>query len=144
MLPETIPLKSTIMNDSSMAVSCPRCSADTAGSDWCDRCQRRVGPPPVILYEKRSSSRAPRRWRVHRRYLHLTAAVLSLLLPGAGQVYKGRVAAGIAWLLVIVAAYVLVGPPGLLLHLMCVVTAGSAARQMRRPFRAEGIAWPAK
>lgn len=120
---------------------CPRCGGDTGATIWCDACQRRTTPAPVYRIEKRSSSRGPRRWLVRRKYLHTTAALMSLLLPGAGQVYKGRVPAGVAWFVVIVASYAMVGLPALLVHLMCVVTAGSAARVLRRPFLYDGVSW---
>jgi hypothetical protein len=66
---------------------------------------------------------------------------MSLLLPGAGQVYKGRVAIGVAWFVVVAAGYWLVGLPALLVHLMCVVMAGSAARVVRLPFLYNGVGW---
>jgi hypothetical protein len=91
--------------------------------------------------EKRSTNRQPRRWFVRRRYLHTTAALMSLVVPGAGQVYKGRVLIGLAWLVVVVGSYVAVGLPALLVHLMCVVFAGSAARVVRLPFLYDGVGW---
>jgi hypothetical protein len=116
--------------------SCPRCGA-VSETDWCDACERRISAPPIIRYEKRSSDRRPRRWRVPRRYVHLIAALLSLVLPGAGQVYKGRNVAGALWFVGVAACYWLVGLPALLVHLMCVVFAGSAAPPIRRPVRVE-------
>lgn len=117
---------------------CPRCRKTTATPGWCDACQRRTTPKKDYRIERRRSGRRPRRWMVNRRYLHLTAALMSLAVPGAGQVYKGRIAAGIAWFAVVVAGYWAFGWPGLIVHLMCVVTAGSAARELRRPFLYDG------
>jgi hypothetical protein len=108
---------------------------------WCDACQRRTAPAREYRIERRSTSRRPRRWLVRRRHLHKTAALMSLILPGAGQAYKGRVAVGAVWLVVVAACYWAVGPPALLVHLMCVVTAGSAARVVRLPFLYDGVAW---
>ena len=122
------------------ATLCPRCGAPGT-ADWCEACQRRITSPREYRIEQRSSDRRPRRWRVKRRHLHKTAALMSLLLPGAGQVYKGRVAVGAAWFVVIVACYWAVGLPALLVHLMCVVTAGSAARVIRLPFQYDGVSW---
>jgi hypothetical protein len=119
---------------------CPRCGcAGVAG--WCDACQRRIAPAPEYRIEKRSTSRHPRRWFVRRRHLHKTAALMSLIVPGAGQVYKGRVVIGIAWFLVVAGCYWMVGLPALLVHLMCVVMAGSAARVVRLPFLYDGAGW---
>ena len=53
------------------------------------------------------------------------AAVLSLVIPGAGQMYKGEIGGGIAWLVFIVIGYVMFVFPGLILHLVCIVNAAS-------------------
>ncbi len=51
------------------------------------------------------------------------AAVLSLVIPGAGQMYKGKIGKGILYLLVVVAGYSLFIIPGLILHILCIVDA---------------------
>lgn len=122
------------------AALCSRCGAPGAAG-WCDPCQLRTAAAPEYRIEKRSSGRSPRRWLVRRRHLHKTAALMSLLLPGAGQVYKGHLAAGAAWFAVVAACYWVMGPPALLVHLMCVVMAGSAARVVRLPFLYDGVSW---
>lgn len=53
------------------------------------------------------------------------AAILSLVIPGAGQMYKGKVGAGIIWLLVVVVGYAALIVPGLILHLVCILNAAS-------------------
>ena len=53
------------------------------------------------------------------------AAVLSLVIPGAGQMYKQQIGGGIAWLICTVLGYCLFIIPGLILHLICIVTAAS-------------------
>ena len=53
------------------------------------------------------------------------AAVLSLVIPGAGQMYKGDVGAGILWLIITMIGYLFFILPGLILHLVCIVTAAS-------------------
>jgi TM2 domain-containing membrane protein YozV len=53
------------------------------------------------------------------------AAVLSLIIPGAGQMYKGEVGGGLAWLFLVVLGYVFFVIPGFLLHILCIVTAAS-------------------
>lgn len=53
------------------------------------------------------------------------AALLSFLIPGAGQMYKGKVVAGLIWFFVVIIGYILLVLPGLVLHLICIVTAAS-------------------
>lgn len=53
------------------------------------------------------------------------AAVLSLLIPGAGQMYRGHVRNGLIWLVAIVIGYITSVFSGLFLHLLCVVSAAS-------------------
>ena len=53
------------------------------------------------------------------------AAVLSLIIPGAGQMYKGQVANGLCWLVFVVIAYFMLVVPGLILHLFCIIGAAS-------------------
>jgi TM2 domain-containing membrane protein YozV len=59
----------------------------------------------------------------------LLAAVLSLLVPGAGQLYAGNVVTAILWFVLVGASYTLV-LPGILLHLVCIATAASAAHRL--------------
>lgn len=56
------------------------------------------------------------------------AAVLSLVIPGAGQMYAGSVGGGIAWLIFVVLGYLAFVVPGLILHLLCILSAASSAR----------------
>ncbi|REJ90923.1 MAG: hypothetical protein DWQ35_15500 [Planctomycetota bacterium] len=60
----------------------------------------------------------------HRRWSPLVAMLLSFLIPGVGQMYKGQVVNGIVWLLVVVVGYFFLIIPGLVLHLFCIVGAG--------------------
>jgi hypothetical protein len=53
------------------------------------------------------------------------AAVLSLVIPGAGQMYKGNVGGGICWLIGTIFAYCFFIFPGLVVHLLCIISAGS-------------------
>jgi TM2 domain-containing membrane protein YozV len=57
------------------------------------------------------------------------AAVLSLLVPGAGQLYTGNVMSAILWFLLVGAGYVLI-LPGIFLHLFCIAFAASAANRL--------------
>ena len=51
------------------------------------------------------------------------AAVLSVLLPGLGQVYAGRLLAGALWFLATAFAYWAILVPGFLAHAVCVWSA---------------------
>ncbi len=50
-------------------------------------------------------------------------AVLSFLWPGLGQMCKGQVGAGIAWMLGTLVGYICLILPGVVIHLMCIVDA---------------------
>jgi TM2 domain-containing membrane protein YozV len=57
------------------------------------------------------------------------AALLSLLVPGAGHIYAGRFAAGVLWFIIVGLGYTLL-IPGLFLHLWCVASAAGAAHRL--------------
>lgn len=61
------------------------------------------------------------------------AALFSLLIPGAGQMYVGHVGAGLLWLVVVAIGYVFFILPGLTLHVLCIIMAYSAAIAKARP-----------
>ncbi|MFO0690825.1 MAG: DUF6677 family protein [Myxococcota bacterium] len=63
------------------------------------------------------------------------AAVLAILVPGAGHLYLGRFRAAAAWLVAILAGYWAVFFPGLLLHAISIAVAYRAARA--RPFASQ-------
>lgn len=60
-----------------------------------------------------------------RRWSPALAAVLSLLLPGLGQLYKGQLLNAVAWFLLVGFGYLALVLPGLVLHFFCVVGAAS-------------------
>jgi len=76
---------------------------------------------PCVLcdpYERRARSRAPHPgW----------AAVLSVLIPGLGQVYSGRLLAGALWFLAASFGYWAILVPGFLIHAASVLFAYRAA-----------------
>jgi TM2 domain-containing membrane protein YozV len=84
---------------SNAAVACPSCGHPIAG--------------PVQVY----ASAPIRKWSPG------VAAVLSLVIPGAGQIYKGQIANGVAWLIIVPIGYVMFIIPGAILHLCCIVGA---------------------
>lgn len=53
------------------------------------------------------------------------AAVLSFFIPGAGQIYRGRIGSGLLWLVFVVGGYLLFIFPGLILHILCIISAAS-------------------
>jgi hypothetical protein len=53
------------------------------------------------------------------------AAVLSFLIPGLGQMYKGQVLSGLCLFIMVLVGYVFCVVPGLLLHLFCIIGAAS-------------------
>jgi TM2 domain-containing membrane protein YozV len=59
------------------------------------------------------------------------AAVLSVLIPGLGQVYAGRRGAGAGWFLATGFAYWAILIPGFLVHAFCVWSAYECARDFR-------------
>jgi hypothetical protein len=59
------------------------------------------------------------------------AAVLSIIVPGAGQLYAGRPLTAIAWFMLVSMGYLLLIVPGVLLHVLCVASAASAAHHWR-------------
>lgn len=59
------------------------------------------------------------------------SAVLSVLVPGLGQVYSGRLLAGGLWFLATSLAYWAILVPGFLVHALCVWSAFQSAREWR-------------
>jgi TM2 domain-containing membrane protein YozV len=51
------------------------------------------------------------------------AAVLSLFIPGAGQMYKGKIGEGVGWLIFTVIGYAFLICPGFIIHLACIFSA---------------------
>lgn len=59
------------------------------------------------------------------------AAVLSLIVPGAGQLYAGRPVSAVTWFVLVTIGYLLLVVPGILLHVLCIASAASAAHHWR-------------
>lgn len=60
-----------------------------------------------------------------KRWSRLVAGLLSFIIPGAGQLYKGQVVNAIAWFVLTTIGYIAFIIPGLILHLLCIVGAVS-------------------
>ena len=99
--------------------SCPYCAEQIQGAAVvCRHCNRdvRTGQLPSVTV-------------VSERWNPGVAAVLSIFIPGLGQVYKSQLLKGLAWFVFVVMGYALFIIPGLLLHLWCVI--GAAQRDAR-------------
>lgn len=94
-------------------VQCPECQHQISElAPTCPYCGYRLMPdPPSTL------SVPIRQWSPG------IAAVLSLVIPGAGQMYKGQVLNGLVWLGVVIIGYFLFIVPGLVMHFFCIIGA---------------------
>lgn len=54
---------------------------------------------------------------------YFVAALLTIILPGLGHVYRGKVAEGVLWCVCVQLAYMLFILPGLVLHILCIYEA---------------------
>ncbi len=66
------------------------------------------------------------------------------MIPGAGQMYKGQIGGGLAWLMFTVLGYLMLLIPGVLLHVLCIFDAASgdpapAAPATSKDLIAEGM-----
>lgn len=59
-----------------------------------------------------------------KRWSRAVAFLLSLLIPGLGQLYKGQFISAVAWFVFVLVGYVFI-VPGLILHVCCVIGAAS-------------------
>lgn len=55
----------------------------------------------------------------------VVAGLLSFILPGIGQMYRGKVGAGVGWLVGTMIGYMFFLIPGLIIHIVCIVDACS-------------------
>ena len=60
------------------------------------------------------------------------AAVLSVIVPGLGQVYNGQLGAGLLWVLATSFGYWAILVPGFLFHVLSVYFAFQSAKDRRR------------
>ena len=59
------------------------------------------------------------------------AAILSMIVPGAGQLYAGRPLSAVAWFVLVTMGYLLLIVPGVVLHILCVASAAGTAHRWR-------------
>lgn len=95
-------------------IQCPECGKDVSDvARSCPSCGYPISPPPA----QTPSQASGREWNPG------VAAVLSLVIPGAGQIYKGQLANGLTWLVFVILGYALSVVPGIILHVCCIVRA---------------------
>lgn len=99
-------------------INCPECSRRISSlAASCPNC----GQPMLVT----PSAGAVIRQSTQPRWNARVAALLSLVLPGAGQMYKGQLGNGIAWLIFVPICYAASVGLGLLLHLVCIIGAAT-------------------
>ncbi|HEU0035450.1 MAG TPA: hypothetical protein VFQ53_32795 [Kofleriaceae bacterium] len=86
-------------------------------------------PPPSQRALSLASLQTPLAIRHGRQASPGLAALLSLFIPGAGQLYTGHFLGAVLWFLLVAAGYTLV-LPGLFLHLFCIASAASSAHRL--------------
>jgi TM2 domain-containing membrane protein YozV len=59
------------------------------------------------------------------RWNRAVALLLSLIIPGLGQLYKGQLFSGIFWFIAVAIGYVCFIVPGIILHVICIIGAAS-------------------
>ena len=71
------------------------------------------------------------------------AAALSLVVPGAGQLYAGRPGAAVVWFVCVMVGYLLI-LPGLILHALCIVSAAALAHRLNDSLERHLLNQPAR
>jgi TM2 domain-containing membrane protein YozV len=93
-----------------MLICCPICNKEISrAATACPSCGHPINP--------QSMKTSQRSWSPG------IAALLSFIIPGAGQMYKGHVGTGILWFIFVIGGYFLFIIPGAILHLVCIFNA---------------------
>jgi len=96
------------------------------------RARRRPRRRSVDPLDELLDGASPRPEREARKPSPGISAVLSVLAPGLGQVYCGRLGAGALWFLGTSLSYAAFFLPGFLVHALCVWSAYTSALHWRR------------
>jgi TM2 domain-containing membrane protein YozV len=108
------------------AASCPQCGRPFAARQQQSPPTQPLYPvathpaPPQVHYHN-----YPQPFRQQQLWSPGVAALLSFLIPGVGQLYKGRVGSGLVWFFAVIVGYMMLILPGLILHVICIVAAAS-------------------
>lgn len=100
----------------------------------CPHCGHPLGEitPPKIIYNTGFAA-------LEREPSIFIAFILSIFIPGLGQMYKGYPLTGIAWFIITIAGYAALVTPGAVLHLVCVMGTlcdeSAAAKRNRKYIR---------
>ncbi len=95
---------------------CPFCAEEIhADAKKCKHCHELLDDE--MRRQRKEESTTQRQWSPG------VAAVLSLIIPGAGQMYRGQIMEGIFWLIFVVVGYAFFVVPGIALHIYCIVKA---------------------
>ena len=104
-----------------MLIPCPECNNNT--SDKAHACPACGYPNPKQFTTEQVTIKQVTTKRVPtKNYNCGIAALLSLIIPGAGQIYKGQIVTGLILLVLVTVGYCLI-IPGMVLHLCCILEA---------------------
>ncbi len=120
--PPLIPPEGPISATTRSTKLCPFCAEEiVAEAVKCKHCSEFLDP----ALRQQASVQQRARHRPTPKWSPGIAAVLSLVIPGAGQLYKGQVGNGLVWLVAVTLGYLFFIVPGLVLHICCIVGATS-------------------
>ncbi|MGA3209517.1 MAG: hypothetical protein ABSE05_17045 [Syntrophales bacterium] len=101
-----------------MLINCPVCNKEISREAVaCPSCGHPINP--IVTAQNPGVKTAVRTWNPG------IAALLSLIIPGAGQMYKGQVGAGFLWFIFVVGGYFLFIIPGVILYIVCIFSAAA-------------------
>jgi TM2 domain-containing membrane protein YozV len=114
------PLSITHLRDPAMQdqwegvmIECPWCQAEINTTAMkCRHCGEFVKQSAAMAHAPPGPRKSPG-----------IAALLSLVIPGAGQMYRERIFTGFAWLAFVSVGYLAFFFPGLILHFCCIIAA---------------------
>jgi TM2 domain-containing membrane protein YozV len=107
---------------STSAPSCPQCGRPFSARHT----QPQAYPPPPPINPQQPQQihyHLPYPYPAQQVWSPAVAAILSLFIPGVGQMYKGRIGEGILWLIFTPIGYIFLILPGLILHIICIINA---------------------